>query len=205
MRFHFTRCGSTLQLRWTFWVPRTGSSVLDPGRCCFDAICWSAGFSVDEVAHFWRVFFCVFILCPQPGIDENVRIAFWQELTATVRHVRSTVDLPMVIAGNANVWHPHFTIGRSRSVGNLVVPFVDLLIALCGLRLRGCAGPHVGPFPLPLFDFGPQWVAMLRRSSWLSSSRRRSRIFCECDGDVDRHCGVVCPVKSPVQPNVNRW
>ena len=66
----------------------------------------------------------------------NVRVAFWQELTVTVRHVRSTVDLPMVIvAGDANVWHPYFSLGRSRSVDNLVVPFIDLLITSCGFRL----------------------------------------------------------------------
>ena len=105
---------------------------------------------------------------PHPGIDVNVRVAFWQELTATVRHVRSTVDLPMVIAGDANVWLPYFSLGRSRSVDNLVVPFIDLLISSCGRRLInppdkaihwGCSRPYV--------DLLPQWVAMLRGSSWL--------------------------------------
>ena len=31
----------------------------------------------------------------------------------------------------------------------------------------GGAGPHVDLFPLPSFDVGPQWVAMLRGNSWL--------------------------------------
>ena len=65
----------------------------------------------------WRIFGCA----PHPGIDLNVRVAFWQELTATVRHVRSTVDLPMVIAGDANVRHPYFSLDRSRSVDSSVV------------------------------------------------------------------------------------
>ena len=72
---------------------------------------------------------------PHPGIDVNVRVAFWQELLATVKHVRSTIDLPIVIAGDANVWLPCFSLGRSRSADNLVVPFIDLLISSCGLRL----------------------------------------------------------------------
>ena len=38
------------------------------------------------------------VLCLQGGIDENVCVAFWQEV-ATVKHVRSTIDLPIVIAG----------------------------------------------------------------------------------------------------------
>ena len=30
---------------------------------------------------------------------------------------------------------PHFNLGRSHSVDNLVVPFIDILISSCGLRL----------------------------------------------------------------------
>ena len=77
----------------------------------------------------------------------------------------------MVIAGDANVWLPYFSLGRSRSVDNLVVPFCDLLISSCGLRLinppNQATQPDVDLLPLPLFDVGPQWVAMLRGSSWL--------------------------------------
>ena len=56
---------------------------------------------------------------PHPGIDVNVRVAFWQELTATVRQERSTVDLPSF---------PCF-------MDNFVVPFIDLLTSSCGPRL----------------------------------------------------------------------
>ena len=41
----------------------------------------------------------------------------------------------MIVAGDANVWHPHFNLGRSRSVDNMIVPFIDLLISSCGLVL----------------------------------------------------------------------
>ena len=87
----------------------------------------------------WRKFGSSVCVCsfyaPHPGISESVRVAFWQELVVSAKHVRTTVDLPMVVANDVNVWHPHFNLGRSRSVDNLVVPFIDLLILSCGLRL----------------------------------------------------------------------
>ena len=51
------------------------------------------------------------------------------------KHVDSTMSLPMIMAGDANVWHPHFNLGRTRSVDALIIPFVDLLASSCGLRL----------------------------------------------------------------------
>ena len=54
---------------------------------------------------------------------------FWQEFVAVARRVHIEVRLPMIIAGDANVWHPHFTLGRSRSADNMIVPFIDLLIS----------------------------------------------------------------------------
>ena len=51
----------------------------------------------------------------------------------------SKFGLPMIVAGDANVWHPHFNLGRSRSVDNMIVPFIDLLISSCGLVL---CNPH---------------------------------------------------------------
>ena len=41
----------------------------------------------------------------------------------------------MIMAGDANVWHPHFNLGRTRSVDALIIPFVDLLASSCGLGL----------------------------------------------------------------------
>ena len=57
----------------------------------------------------------------------NVHVAFWQELTATVRHVRSTVDLPMVIAGDA--------LFGSQISRLIIFPVIDLLISSGGIRL----------------------------------------------------------------------
>ena len=56
------------------------------------------------------------------------------------RRVHIEVRLPMIVAGDANVWHPHFNLGRSRSADNMIVPFIDLLISSCGLVLCNLAG-----------------------------------------------------------------
>ena len=45
-----------------------------------------------------------------------------------------SVGLPMIIAGDANVWHPHFRL-RTRHCDSLVLPFVDLLISSCNLEI----------------------------------------------------------------------
>ena len=59
---------------------------------------------------------CVCSFCAtHPGIDVNVRGAFWQELAATV-------DLPMVIAGDANVWHPSTRQSDPRGWGGARTP-----------------------------------------------------------------------------------
>ena len=55
--------------------------------------------------------------------------------------------LPLHIAGDANVWHPEFSLNRSRSQDDLIVPLVDLLVSSCGLALidpRGQARHDAG-------------------------------------------------------------
>ena len=59
------------------------------------------------------------------------RMSYWRDLLASARHVHSTMNLPMIMASDANVWHPQCNLGRSLSVGALI-PFVDLLASLCG-------------------------------------------------------------------------
>ena len=41
---------------------------------------------------------------PRAGTIADVRVAFWQELVVTARHAHSTINLPMVIAGDANIF-----------------------------------------------------------------------------------------------------
>ena len=93
----------------------------------------------DSVSMRWRIFGGVVCVCsyyaPHVGIPEADRVSFWQNLIEATRHVRSTVDHPLIVAGDANVWHPAFSLGRSRSQDNLITPLVDLLVSSCGLSL----------------------------------------------------------------------
>ena len=43
---------------------------------------------------------------PHAGIAEADRVQFWEELVAMARRVHVEVRLPMIVAGDANVWHP---------------------------------------------------------------------------------------------------
>ena len=75
----------------------------------------------------WRNFQGIRYVCsddaPHFGLPEVDRVVFWQELVFFARHVRSTMDLPLLV-GDANVWHPEFSLGCSR---DLIVPLVDLV------------------------------------------------------------------------------
>ena len=77
--------------------------------------------------------------------------SFWQELVTMARRVHIEVRLPMIVAGDANVWHPHFTLGRSRSADHMIVPFIDLLISSCGLVLCKTGPPTLPVRPLIWF------------------------------------------------------
>ena len=93
----------------------------------------------DSVYVMWRVFQGKVCICsfyaPNAGFSECDRISYWRDLLVSARHTHSTMNLPMIMAGDANVWHPHFNLGRTRSVDALIIPFVDLLASSCGLRL----------------------------------------------------------------------
>ena len=79
----------------------------------------------DSLSVRWRIFAGVVCVCsfyaPHAGIAEAERVQFWQELVVMARRVHIEVRLPMIVAGDANVWHPHFNLGRSRSADNMIV------------------------------------------------------------------------------------
>ena len=82
----------------------------------------------DIVSMQWRNYRDMMCVCdptmlPTLGSSEVDRVGFWHELIVVARHVRSTKDLPLLIAGDANVWRPEFSLGRSRSQDDLIVPF----------------------------------------------------------------------------------
>ena len=83
---------------------------------------------------------CVFFLrtpCQHAtGVAGRVLARFCGHCQACVLHSGvAPPPPPMVIAGDANIWHPHFNLGRSRSCDSIVIPFVDFLMVSCQLRL----------------------------------------------------------------------
>ena len=73
------------------------------------------------------------------GLPQETRVSFWRDSVAVAQRVQNAVSVPMVIAGDANVWHPHFNLSRSRSCDVPIIPFLDLLMASCRLEL--CNAP----------------------------------------------------------------
>ena len=63
------------------------------------------------------------------------RVSFWRDFVAVAQRVQNAVSVPMIIAGDANVWHPHFNLSRSISCDVPIIPFLDLLMASCRLEL----------------------------------------------------------------------
>ena len=92
----------------------------------------------DTTSVRWRVFGGSWCICsfyaPHAGVPIDVRISFWRDFVHSATCIHRSVDLPMIIAGDANVWHPHFRL-RTRHCDSLVLLFVDLLISSCNLEI----------------------------------------------------------------------
>ena len=52
---------------------------------------------------------------PHAGIPQDERVRFWRDFVVNL-------GLPMIIAGDANVWMPHFNLSRSRSCDKAIIP-----------------------------------------------------------------------------------
>ena len=61
------------------------------------------------------------------GFSETDRISSWRNLFASAKHAHSTMNLH---GNDANVWHPHYHLGYTRSKNALIMCFVDLLTSL---------------------------------------------------------------------------
>ena len=127
----------------------------------------------------WRVVENAVCICsfyaPHAGLPEGDRVAIWQDLLQVARHVRATSDLPMILVGDANVWHPHFKLGRHRAVDGLIVPLVDQLLSSCGLVL-------MNPSRLATHNAGGALDLMMMSSS--------------CSGSVHIHDGMGCCIRA---------
>ena len=93
----------------------------------------------DSTSVRWRVFNNAWCICsyyaPHAGLPQETRVSFWRDFVAVAQRVQNAVSVPMIIARDANVWHPHFNLSRSRSCDVPIIPFLDLLMVSCRLEL----------------------------------------------------------------------
>ena len=100
-------------------VNPSGSRGRDAGFLIHEGVsCTPIRGVTDSVSVRWRVVQGKVCICsfyaPHAGFSEGDRISYWRDLLASARHVHSTMSLPTIMAGDANVWHPHFNLGRTR-------------------------------------------------------------------------------------------
>ena len=97
----------------------------------------------------------------------------------------TTMGLPLIIAGGANVRHPHFNLSRPRSCDVMVFSFVDLLVMSCNLR---CATPvHRSPTsaePVKIASSSPEVVPLESRCTRESDVACRLRLAVQCSDQV---------------------
>ena len=77
---------------------------------------------------------CSGVTCtPIPGVLVAVLIRWrnFQGIMCVCSHNAShvglsEVDRPLIVVGDANIWYPEFSLGRSPPLDDLIVPLVDL-------------------------------------------------------------------------------
>ena len=117
------------------------------------------------------------------------------------------MGLPLIIAGGANVRHPHFNLSRPRSCDVMVFSFVDLLVMSCNLR---CATPvHRSPTsaePVKIASSSPEVVPLESRCTRESDVACRPPACCPMFGSGYCQCvaqAIFLPV--PSRPEVRCW
>ena len=88
---------------------------------------------VDSQHIRWRFVFHTICVCsyyaPHAGVDESNRVSFWQDLVASTAHVVSVLPhSTLILSGDANVWHHHFSLDRMRSRDNAIFPYIQQLL-----------------------------------------------------------------------------
>ena len=99
----------------------------------------------------WSVQWCV--------CSFYARVEFWRDFVTIARRVFCTVELPIVIASGANIWHPRSNLGLSRYCDNTVIPFVDFLMVSCQLRL--CNQSNQATHRFDCIFISTSWMVMI--------------------------------------------
>ena len=74
---------------------------------------------------------------PHAGIPSDTRIQFWRTLAASVHHVSQLHSgIPLLLAGDSNIWFPFFQLGRSRQADAPLLPIVQEILQSHSLVFR---------------------------------------------------------------------
>ena len=94
----------------------------------------------------------MFILCTSCWVSRGGSHLFLACPPCIGQTCVSYFRFPMILAGDANVWHPHVDLGPVLSDA-LIIPFIDVFISSCGLRLCNPRGEatHIAGAALDLF------------------------------------------------------
>ena len=89
----------------------------------------------------WRLISGSLCVCsfyaPHAGIPSDTRIQFWRTLAASVHHVSQLHSgIPLLLAGDSNIWLPFFQLGRSRQADAPLLPIVQEILRSHSLVFR---------------------------------------------------------------------
>ena len=89
----------------------------------------------------WRLISGSLCVCsfyaPHAGIPSDTRIQFWRTLAASVHRVSQLHSgIPLLLAGDSNIWFPFFQLGRSRQADAPLLPIVQEILQSHSLVFR---------------------------------------------------------------------
>ena len=89
----------------------------------------------------WRLVSGSLCVCsfhaPHAGIASDTRIQFWRTLAASVHRVSQLhTGIPLLLAGDSDMWFPFFQLGRSRQADAPLLPVVQEILQSHSLVFR---------------------------------------------------------------------
>ena len=64
------------------------------------------------------------------GIPSNTRIQFWRTLATVHRVSQLHSSIPLLLAGDSNIWFPFFQLGRSRQADAPLLPIAQEILRI---------------------------------------------------------------------------
>ena len=83
---------------------------------------------------------------PHAGVPIDARLSFWRNFVHNATRIHHSVGLPMIIAGDANVWYPHFRLRTRplRFIGPSFCGLVDIIMQFGDSAIPASKPPTLG-------------------------------------------------------------